>query len=114
MRAQSPRRSAVADARTGRIIMELTIGLIILGLLGVIGAFAMLRQLRHEFIVFESQVGLHYADGKLRGVLPPGRHVFWRKHVMVDNVDTRLQHVVVASQEVLTADGAAIRLSATL
>jgi regulator of protease activity HflC (stomatin/prohibitin superfamily) len=65
----------------------------------------------------EWEVGLLYADGKFVQTLGPGRHRLvgrpWSAVKSVVKVDTRRQQLTVQGQEVLSADGFAVRLNAT-
>jgi regulator of protease activity HflC (stomatin/prohibitin superfamily) len=66
---------------------------------------------RHGFTVFEGHAGLLYHAGRLVETLGPGRHVRWGLHYVLTPVDLRLQAMVVQGQEVLTADGAPVRVA---
>ena len=54
-----------------------------------------------------------YVDGKVETLLQPGVHAFWRvgRELRSDTVDTRLQMLDVAGQEILTRDKVALRVN---
>ena len=56
---------------------------------------------------------LVFVDGELRRTLAPGSHAFWnfRKNVVVDIVDLRVQAVEVSGQELLTRDKVSLRVN---
>ena len=56
---------------------------------------------------------LVYRDGRFERVLEPGRHVLGRRAQVV-RVDVRERIVTLAPQEVLTADGVTLRVTAAL
>ena len=56
---------------------------------------------------------LVYRDGRFERVLGPGRHAR-RRRTKVVRVDVRERIATLATQEVLTADGVAIRVTAAL
>ena len=56
---------------------------------------------------------LAYRDGRLEGVLDPGRHRRRTRTELV-RVDLRERIVTLAPQEVLTADGVTLRVTAAL
>ena len=66
-------------------------------------------------LVPEHAVGVLYADGKVHGLLPAGRHAFWKfnRELRVDHVDLRLQVLEVAGQEILTKDKVSLRVNLT-
>jgi regulator of protease activity HflC (stomatin/prohibitin superfamily) len=68
---------------------------------------------RHKFTVYVYQRGLLYRYGKLVAVLEAGRHVRWGGGWDMRTVDMRRRDEVIASQEILTKDGLAVRLSAS-
>jgi regulator of protease activity HflC (stomatin/prohibitin superfamily) len=61
--------------------------------------------------VYEFQRGLKYVRGRFRGVLEPGRYTVLRSTTTVRLVDVRPTIVAVAGQEVLSADGVALKVS---
>jgi regulator of protease activity HflC (stomatin/prohibitin superfamily) len=65
-----------------------------------------------EIIVFQFERGLIYREGKLEGVLEPGRYRFWSgERVEVAKVSLREMSHVVAGQGILTADKIEVRIS---
>jgi regulator of protease activity HflC (stomatin/prohibitin superfamily) len=63
--------------------------------------------------VAEGETGLLFYDGVFQRTLAPGRYFFWNysARVTTQNVDTRLQQLEVAGQEILTADKVSIRVN---
>lgn len=61
----------------------------------------------------EMFAGLVFIDGKLARTLAPGSYAFWnfRKNVVVDVVDLRVQTVEVSGQELLTRDKVSLRVN---
>lgn len=57
--------------------------------------------------------GLVFIDGKLAHVLPPGAYAFWnfRKNVVAEVTDLRVQSVEVSGQELLTRDKVSLRVN---
>lgn len=72
----------------------------------VIGSF------RRAFIVPEGYAGLLYRAGKFAEVLATGRHLRWGRFLTLDAQDLRKTSLLVAGQEVLTADRVGLKLSA--
>ena len=60
-------------------------------------------------------VGLLIVDGEMREVLKPGVTAYWKyqRNVRVELVETRLQAMEVAGQEILTRDKVSLRLNLT-
>jgi len=52
----------------------------------------------------EGYAGLLYHKGKFVEVLSTGRHIRWGRHFTLDAQDLRKAALLVAGQEVLTAD----------
>ena len=63
----------------------------------------------------DTAVGLLIVDGELREVLKPGVAAYWKyqRNVRVELVETRLQAMEVAGQEILTRDKVSLRLNLT-
>ena len=78
-----------------------------------------LLRLNSDQIIFqlvpESHVGLLYRDGKYIKTVLAGLYAYWRAggKIALDVVDTRLQQVEVAGQEILTKDRVTLRLTLT-
>jgi regulator of protease activity HflC (stomatin/prohibitin superfamily) len=60
-----------------------------------------------------SHVGVLRVDGKVANLLQPGRYGYWRfnSDIAVELVDTRLQAMEVAGQEILTRDKVSLRVN---
>jgi len=60
-------------------------------------------------------VGVLYVDGKVHGLLDAGLHYFWKwnRELKAEIVDTRLQVLDVAGQEILTKDKVNLRVNLT-
>lgn len=67
---------------------------------------------RRAFIVPEGYAGLLYREGKFAEVLATGRHLRWGRFLTLDAQDLRKTSLLVAGQEVLTADRVGLKLSA--
>jgi regulator of protease activity HflC (stomatin/prohibitin superfamily) len=72
---------------------------------------AVAKEFRHVFQVPERCAGLLYNKGRFIEVLSAGRHVRWGRHYTASFQDLRKASVVVAGQELLTADNVSLRLS---
>jgi len=72
-----------------------------------------IARLISTFPVEATQIGLLYVDGVLIGRKPPGIYRYWRtdKLVTMKIVETRIQGMEVAGQEILTKDKAGIRVN---
>ena len=70
-------------------------------------------ELVHVVQVPHYHVAVLYMDGKVESVLQPGQHAFWRvgRELRSETVDTRLQVLDVAGQEILTRDKVALRVN---
>jgi regulator of protease activity HflC (stomatin/prohibitin superfamily) len=77
----------------------------------VIAALSLMATLRRAFIVPEGYAGLFYRDGKFVEVLTAGRHVRWRRNLALNVQDLRKAAILVAGQEVLTADNVSLKFS---
>jgi regulator of protease activity HflC (stomatin/prohibitin superfamily) len=88
----------------------LAIGLLI----GLWLAVGYVRRLRSQFTIFDYENGLLYRHGNFLQVLKGGRHVRWGLGYTMTPVDMRLQMETVGNQEVLTKDGLAVKLYATV
>jgi regulator of protease activity HflC (stomatin/prohibitin superfamily) len=69
-----------------------------------------LAEFRRAFLVPEGYAGLLYHKGKFLQVLSAGRHLRWGRYSM-NLQDLRKASVLVAGQEVLTADNVGLKLS---
>jgi regulator of protease activity HflC (stomatin/prohibitin superfamily) len=85
--------------------------LIVIAIFGSIIAAAILKDFRRAFLVPEGYVGLLYHKGKFIEILRAGRHIRWGRHFTLDAQDVRKASVLVAGQDVLTADNVGLKLS---
>lgn len=72
---------------------------------------ALLRSQLAAVTVFEYERGLRYDRGRFRTVLGPGRYWTLRGRTTIQKVDVRPRTVSVPGQEVLSADGVALKVS---
>jgi regulator of protease activity HflC (stomatin/prohibitin superfamily) len=82
--------------------------LLILVLAGIL-----LRPLVTVATVHDYERGLRYRQGRLTGLLDPGTHVAFRPFTEIRVLDGRPTSITVPGQEILTADGVALRVSLT-
>ncbi|MDR3296367.1 MAG: slipin family protein, partial [Clostridiales Family XIII bacterium] len=61
----------------------------------------------------DGQTGLLFYDGVFQRTLPAGRHYYWNYNTKVSaqTVDTRIQQLDIAGQEILTADRVSLRVN---
>jgi regulator of protease activity HflC (stomatin/prohibitin superfamily) len=90
------------------IMIAITIAVTIVA---VIITAANFPKIRHAFLVPEGYAGLLYHKGKFVEVLGAGRHIRWGRHFTLDAQDLRKASLLVAGQEVLTADNVGLKLS---
>src|SRR5439155_9072498 len=57
---------------------------------------------------------VRFVDGAVHDVLGPGRHTYRRRRTRLERVDLRPRLLPVPGQEIFTADGLTIRISAVL
>jgi regulator of protease activity HflC (stomatin/prohibitin superfamily) len=90
------------DANTARVLSR-ALGTV--GLASIVGVTE----------VPDTAVGLLIVDGELREVLKPGVTAYWKyqRNLRVELVETRLQTMEVAGQEILTRDKVSLRLNLT-
>ncbi|ASK32817.1 peptidase [Chryseobacterium sp. T16E-39] len=74
---------------------------------------AKLKNLVRKFVVTNQYKGLLIIDGKLVKVLEAGTYYFWMNEISVEvkSVDTRMQQMEIAGQELLTKDKAMLRIN---
>ncbi len=84
---------------------------IVIAILGTLIAVAGAKEFRHAFLVPEGYAGLLYHKGKFVGVLGAGRHIRWGRYFSLGAQDLRKGALVVAGQEVLTADNVGLKIS---
>jgi len=63
--------------------------------------------------VADAHLGLLKVDGKVVKHLAPGKYAYWRfnREIQMDLIDTRLQSLEVAGQEILTSDKVNLRIN---
>jgi regulator of protease activity HflC (stomatin/prohibitin superfamily) len=88
-----------------------TLILIVIAVLGIVVVGAVLKQFRRAFLVPEGYVGLLYHEGKFVEVLNAGRHIRRGFHYTIDAQDLRKTSLLVAGQDILTADNVGLKLS---
>jgi regulator of protease activity HflC (stomatin/prohibitin superfamily) len=86
-------------------------GLLLLGLLAVVLIAVLLARMVVTTTVFEFERGLRFSRGRFTGVLGPGIYRHLSATTRIHKVDTRPAQVAVAGQEVLSADGIAVKAS---
>src|SRR6266699_5803602 len=84
---------------------------IAVAIVAVIITAANFPKFRHAFLVPEGYAGLLYHKGKFVMVLGAGRHIRWGRHFTLDAQDLRKAALLVAGQDVLTADNVGLKLS---
>lgn len=84
---------------------------IVIAIFGTVIAVAVAKEFRHAFLVPEGYAGLLYHKGKFVGVLGAGRHIRWGRYFSLGAQDLRKGALVVAGQEVLTADNVGLKIS---
>ena len=79
----------------------------------VVGVIALpvIKKLRHVFCVPEGWTGLMYHHGLYVRRNNAGRHILWGRGWTMNLVDLRKASLLVAGQEVLTADSVGLKLS---
>lgn len=82
-------------------------------LLVVLIAAVVVRPVITVATVHDYQRGLRYRNGRLVGLLDPGTHIAVRPFTEIQLLDGRPTSVTVPGQEILTADGVALRASLT-
>jgi len=87
---------------------------VVLALFASVFIAVAMKEFRHAFQVQEAHVGLLYHKGKFVQVLNTGRHVRYGRHYTATLFDLRKASLVVAGQEVLTADNVGLKVSLVL
>jgi regulator of protease activity HflC (stomatin/prohibitin superfamily) len=82
-----------------------------IAIFALIFGYAFLKDLRRAFLVPQGYAGLLYHKGKFIEVLNAGRHIRWGRHFTLDAQDVRKASLLVAGQDVLTADNVGLKLS---
>ena len=81
------------------------------GLMFAIFVVIKVGRFRRTFLVPEGYAGLLYRKGKFVEALSVGRHIRWGRHLTWNVLDVRKASLLVAGQEVLTADNVGLKLS---
>src|ERR1043166_7542514 len=84
---------------------------IVIAVFGSVLVAPLAKEFRHAFLVPEGYAGLLYHKGKFAEILSAGRHIRWGRHFRLGAQDLRKGTLVVAGQEVLTADHVGLKLS---
>jgi regulator of protease activity HflC (stomatin/prohibitin superfamily) len=87
--------------------------IVIVVLLVVLIATVLVRPIITVATVHDYQRGLRYRNGRLVGLLDPGTHIAVRPFTEIQLLDGRPTSITVPGQEILTADGVALRVSLT-
>ncbi|HEX6105857.1 MAG TPA: slipin family protein [Gemmatimonadales bacterium] len=83
----------------------------LLGLLALLLLAVLLGRVVTSTTVFEFERGLRFSRGRFTGVLGPGIYRHLAPYTRIQKVDIRPTQVAVAGQEVLSADGVAVKAS---
>jgi regulator of protease activity HflC (stomatin/prohibitin superfamily) len=86
---------------------------VIVVLLVVLIAAVLVRPVITVATVHDYQRGLRYRQGRFVGLLDPGTHIAIRPYTEIQLMDGRPTSITVPGQEILTADGVALRVSLT-
>lgn len=86
-----------------------TLWILVLMAAAIAAALSSLRPARST--IFEYERGLKFTRGRFKGVLQPGAYWHSRTATLIQKVDVRPSRTAVAGQEVLTADGVAVKAS---
>jgi len=86
---------------------------LVIALLVLLIAALLVRPLVTVATIHDYQRGLRYRQGRLAGLLDPGMHVAIRPFTEIHVLDGRPTSLTVPGQEILTADGVALRVSLT-
>ena len=84
---------------------------IVLALIALAIASTLVERHFPRVTVLEFERGLHYARGRFTRVLGPGQYRMWSATSTIRKVDVRPKVISVGGQEVLSADGIAIKVS---
>jgi regulator of protease activity HflC (stomatin/prohibitin superfamily) len=93
--------------------MEVGVEIVIVVLLVILVAAVIARPVISILTVHDYQRGLRYRQGRLVGLVDPGTHVAIRPFTELQVIDGRPTSITVPGQEILTADGVALRVSLT-
>ncbi|WBV59907.1 slipin family protein [Chryseobacterium camelliae] len=72
-----------------------------------------LKNFVRKFVITNQYKGLLLIDGKLAKILEAGTYYFWNNEISIDvrAIDTRMQQMEIAGQELLTKDKAMLRIN---
>lgn len=72
-----------------------------------------LKSFVRKFVVANQYKGLLLIDGKLTHILEAGTYYFWNNEISIEvkSIDTRMQQMEIAGQELLTKDKAMLRIN---
>jgi regulator of protease activity HflC (stomatin/prohibitin superfamily) len=90
---------------------EILFAIIVAAIFAGMIALPLIKKLRHAFDVSEGWAGLVYHHGLFVRRNNAGRHVIWGFGWTIKLIDLRKSSLVVAGQEVLTADNVGLKLS---
>ncbi len=90
---------------------EILFAIIVAAIFTGVIALPVVKKLRHAFDVPEGWAGLVYHHGLFVRRNNAGRHVIWGFGWTVKLIDLRKTSLLVAGQEVLTADNVGLKLS---
>jgi len=75
--------------------------------------FIAIKKIFSIVTVFEYESGLKYTKGELVEVLKPGQYLCFNFNTIIEKIDTRPNFITISGQEILTADGASIKINVT-
>ncbi len=76
--------------------------------------FGAIKITRTVVTVNEHERGVKYVQGKLAGVVQPGRYAWWGESQIIEKLDVRPRFETIPGQEVLTSDAVGVRTSLAL
>ena len=83
-------------------------------ILGLVAAAIITSMIERQFprvTILEFERGLRYERGRFTGVLEPGQYRTWSATTTIRKVDVRPRVTSISGQEVLSADGVALKVS---
>jgi regulator of protease activity HflC (stomatin/prohibitin superfamily) len=83
----------------------------ILVVLTALAVFLVVRANVARITIFEFERGLEYRDGRFRGLIGPGSRWIFPRRTSIQRMDVRPRVTSVPGQEVLSADGVALKVS---
>jgi regulator of protease activity HflC (stomatin/prohibitin superfamily) len=84
---------------------------VLLAIAALIAVVLLARSLCAWVTVYSYQKGLRFRRGRMQGLVAPGLYLVWRHFSEIRTVDARNQLVTIPGQEIVSADGVAIKLS---